>query len=224
MPSPSLVRLLASREAKTLVEMGERLHARNLLAGCDGNLSCRLASGHILITPTQLSKIFLRPANLVILSPEGIPLQGTPSSEVRLHLQVYSRSPEARAVFHAHPPAAVAWTLTHPTATELPGNLLPESILACGTIPVAPYARPGTPELAASIAPFLPSHRVILLARHGALCWGHSPEEAFYGMERVEHIATILRYAAAFGDAPPLSEEEVAALWECRKWIGEKTL
>lgn len=201
-----------------------RLHRRNLLAAADGNISLRLAGGRIAITPAGVNKYALGPEHMAFLQLDGSILSGTPSSERAMHLAVYRRCPEARAVVHAHPPTAIAWTLARPDLSELPSDALPEVILAAGRIPVAPYARPGTEAMGSVLDAFLPAHRLLLLARHGALAWGESLEEAVNGIERVEHAALILKTALELGGAKPLPEDERRALQALRAKNGPKLL
>lgn len=141
-----------------------------------------------------------------------------------MHLEVYKRCPEARAVVHAHPPTAIAWSVARPELRELPANCLSEVILAAGSIPFVPYARPGTKGMGDVLQPFLPERRVMILSRHGALSWGEDLEEAYNGMERLEHSAQILKNAADLGVLTELPAEEVAVLKEMRKKMGPKSL
>ncbi len=201
-----------------------RLHGRNLLAAADGNISLRLGHGRIAITPAGMNKYHLRPEHMALVQLDGQIESGAPSSERAMHLAVYRRCPEARVVVHAHPPTAIAWTLAHPELLELPSDALPEVILAAGSIPVVPYARPGTEAMGTALEPFLPAHRLLLLARHGALAWGESLEEAVNGIERVEHAALILKAALELGGAKPLPEEERLALHALRTKNGPKLL
>jgi len=205
-------------------EACRRLHRRNLLAAADGNISLRLPDGRLAMTPTGVNKFDLRPEDMAFLRLDGSVLSGAPSSERAMHLAVYRRCPEARAVVHAHPPTAIAWTLAHPEVGELPSDALPEVILAAGRIPVVPYARPGTEAMGSALEAFLPSHRLLLLARHGALAWGESLQEAVNGLERVEHVALILKSAFELGGAKPLPEEERQALHALRAKNGPKLL
>jgi L-fuculose-phosphate aldolase len=211
-------------ELQAVCDACRRLHTRNLLAAADGNISLRLPSGRIAMTPTGVNKYQLRPEHMAFLQLDGTVVSGTPSSERAMHLAVYRRCPEARAVVHAHPPTAIAWTLAHPELTELPSDALPEVILAAGRIPLVPYARPGTEAMGTELEPFLPAHRLLLLSRHGALAWGESLEEAVNGIERVEHAALILKTALELGGAQSLPEDERLALHALRVRNGPKLL
>jgi L-fuculose-phosphate aldolase len=113
-----------------------------------------------------------------------------PSSEYGLHLQCYKQRPDVGAVIHAHSPCATAFALAN---KPIDGSLLVELTLTIGDVPVAPFARAGTAEVAESIAPFLAEHDVILLQNHGAVAVGRDLQEAFNRMETLELCAkTIL--------------------------------
>ncbi|NCN95876.1 MAG: class II aldolase/adducin family protein, partial [Bdellovibrionales bacterium] len=151
-----------------ICQAGFRLYSKNYLASCDGNLSFRISDDRILITPSGVSKGYLRPEDLAVVDLSGRVLEGQPSSEVKMHLAVYRKCPKAKAVVHAHPPHAIAWTVGRPELKALPSECLSEVILATGEIPIVPYARPGTEEMGSHMDPFLPSRRALILSRHGA--------------------------------------------------------
>ena len=140
-----------------------------------------------------------------------------------MHLCVYQNCPLAQAVVHAHPPTAIALTMAFPDWQELPNDCLSELVLALGRLPIAPFARPGTQAMGEVLKPFLPDHRAILLARHGAIAWGESLEEALWGIERLEHTAKILHQALQLGPLTKLPAEEMAALQKLREKIGPRT-
>ena len=200
------------------------LHARGLLAAADGNVSVRLPDDTVLLTPAGVNKARLPPGSLARVALDGRILEGRPSTERAMHLAVYRASADARVVVHAHPPTAIAWTLARPGLTELPTDTLPELLLAAGRVPIVPYARPGTEEMGTVLLPFLPSHRLLLLSRHGALAWGESMEEAVNGIERVEHGALILKAAEELGGSTPLPPLELEALRALRTRIGPRLL
>ncbi len=209
---------------KLMVETGRRLHARNLLAAADGNISCRLPFNRIAITPTGVSKVSLRVEDMAFMQLNGLVIKGKPSSERLMHLAVYKACPDAACVVHAHPPTAIAWSLARPELEYLPDEALPEVILAAGRIPIVPYARPGTAAMGDGLARYLPQHRLLILARHGALCWGETIEDAYNGIERLEHVCQILKSAVELGGLKSLPSEEVAVLRELRTQHGPRIL
>jgi L-fuculose-phosphate aldolase len=209
---------------KAIVEVCQRLHARNLLAAADGNISYRLPFNRIAITPAGVNKAKLRVEDMAFMQLNGIALKGKPSSERLMHLAVYHACPEALCVVHAHPPTAIAWSLAQPNLAFLPDESLPEVILAAGRIPIVPYARPGTAAMGEVLTRFLPLYRLMILARHGALCWGETIEDAYNGIERLEHVCQILKSAVELGGLHPMPEEELAALRGLRAQHGPRIL
>jgi len=209
---------------QSILESGRRLYARNMLAAADGNISFRVSAAEILITPSGLSKAHISPEQIARINLEGRILEGTPSGERDMHLAIYRLCPKAKAVVHAHPPHAVAWSIARPHLAELPNDSLSEIILGAGRIPIVPYARPTTMMMGQYLEPYLPHSRAMILARHGAVCWGESLDEAMNGMERLEHSAQMLWLAESLGGAKPLPAEEIEVLKTMRAQFGEKLL
>lgn len=209
---------------QALITAGQALHQRGLLAAGDGNLSYRINDQEILITPRGRNKSRLRADEIAVISLDNHIVKGTPSSERQMHLAIYQAVPEARAVVHAHPPSAIAWSLARPDWQELPTESLPEVILAAGRIPIVPYARPGTAAMGEVLRPFLPACRLLVLARHGAVCWGESLEEAADGIERLEQLCQILKLAEELGGARPLPLAEIEALKALRSEMGPRLI
>ena len=213
--------LKAQRIASDIVEICERLHRRNMLAAADGNISYRISDDEILITPSGISKAFMNSEQIAVINLKGEVLVGKPSTEKLMHLEIFKSTPKARAIIHAHPPTAIAWSIAEPLLTKLPSDCLSEVILATGDIPFVPYARPGTDQMGIVLKAFLPQHRALILRNHGALAWGEDLDEAYRGMERIEHSAQILALAKQIGGLHPLPKEEIEYLYELRKKIGD---
>jgi L-fuculose-phosphate aldolase len=212
------------KTSQEIIEVCKRLHHQNFLAAADGNISCRLDTNHIAITPSGVPKAFIEAHDIAIMRLDGSVVQGKPSSEKLMHLAIYQQCAAARCVIHAHPPTAIAWSIAHPQLKELPANCMSELILAVGRVPFVSYARPGSQAMGDVLQAYLPTHRVMILSRHGGLAWGESLTEAMNGMERLEHTAQILMYAVQLGGLTFLPDQEVEALYEMRRQIGERIL
>lgn len=210
--------------SEQIVAIAQRLHARNMLAAADGNISFRLSDNEILITPSGIAKAFMKPQEMAVITLDNKILVGKPSGERLMHLEIYKNCPKAKAVIHAHPPTAIAWSIARPDLKELPADSLSEVILATGRIPFVPYARPGTLDMGTHLTSFLPKHRALILSRHGAVAWGEDLDEAYRGMERIEHSALILAKAVQLGGLTSLPADEVAVLHQMREELGERLL
>jgi len=202
--------------AEEIVAVCCRLYDRGLIAGQDGNVSVRLQSGHILVTPSGLSKVDVTPEALVELTGEGKQVtEGLgASSEVGMHLRIYRDRPDVRAIVHAHPPVATAFGVA---GRDFMDAVLPEVIFHLGRVPLVPFALPGTPALGDAMAPYLARHDAFLLASHGATTVGPTLRLAHQRMESLEHAARILHAASQIGSVTPLRAEDIAALREARE-------
>ena len=94
-----------------IVRFGRMLHQRGYVAATDGNLSVRLDHETILSTPTSMSKGMLEPEDLVVVDMRGKRVTGrrNVSSEIGMHLLIYSLRPDAHGIVHAHPPTATGY-------------------------------------------------------------------------------------------------------------------
>jgi L-fuculose-phosphate aldolase len=202
-----------------IVEVGRRLYARGYVASNDGNISVRLDAARILTTPKSVSKGFMTPEMMCVVDPDGAKLAGDrePSSELKMHLEVYRQRPDVQAVVHAHPPLATAFAVA---GIPLDRAVLAEVITTLGSIPIAEYATPSTHELPAAVRHYIRAHDGLLLANHGALTVGHELFAAYYKMETIEHFAKISLVARLLGGERLLSQEEVRRLQGLRGMYG----
>src|SRR6478609_8349434 len=180
-----------------IVEVGRRLWERGYVASNDGNISVRLDDQRLITTPKSVSKGFMTPDMMVITDLEGRKIAGErdPSSELKMHLEVYRNRPDARAVVHAHPPTATGF-------------------------PIAEYATPSTEELPAAVRKYVKAHDGLLLANHGALALAGDVMSAYYRMETIEHFAKISLVARTLGREQLLSRDEVERLQGLRGMYG----
>lgn len=210
-------------EAKRLiVEAGKRMYDKNYCAANDGNISCRTEDGGLWVTPSGISKGFITEDILVKTDMQGNILENPGerriSSEVKLHLKVYQHREDAGAVVHAHPPAATAFACARKAMTR---PVVSEAVLNLGEVPCAPFAVPGSDELAESVVPYLHGYAAVLMANHGAVTWGSSMTQAYYRLETLEYYANMLiRVGELPQPAVDLSEEDMAAISALREKFG----
>jgi L-fuculose-phosphate aldolase len=188
-----------------------RIYEKGLVAATDGNVSVRLDDRRILVTPSGLSKGDVTEQNVILCDRAGKKIAGEldPSSEIRLHLAVYDERSDVRAVVHAHPPVATAFTIAGVTLAEM---VIPEVVVTLGTIPTAEYATPASAEGPLVIRKYIHNYDALLLDRHGTLTVGKTPWEAYFKLEKVEHAALIQFLARQMGNVRRLSPDELKRL------------
>jgi L-fuculose-phosphate aldolase len=208
-----------SQARADIVECGRRLWVRGYVASNDGNISVRLDESRLMTTPKNVSKGFMTPDMMVITDMDGRKLAGDrdPSSELKMHLEVYRQRPDARAVVHAHPPTATGFAVA---GIPLDRAVLAEVITTLGSIPIAEYATPSTEELPAAVRKYIKAHDGLLLANHGALAIAGDVYLAYYRMETIEHFARISLVARQLGREHLLSRGEVDRLQGLRGMYG----
>ena len=197
--------ILSAREA--IVAMGKELIERKLVAGSWGNISVKITDGVYAVTPSGRGYANQKPEDIVIVDDACKTLDGelTPSSESKLHTAIYSACPEAKAIIHTHSIYASALA-----AMRKPVPAIIEDIVQIigGRVECAEYALPGTQELADNAVKAMNGRKGVLLANHGAVCWGKDLADALMVCEILEKAAQIAIICQSCGGAVELSNED----------------
>jgi L-fuculose-phosphate aldolase len=202
----------SERQAREqIVRFGKMLHDRNYVAATDGNLSVRLDQRRILATPTAMSKGGLRTSDMVIVDLDGHLVAGRHqvSSEIAMHLLIYKLRPDVKGIVHAHPPTATGFAAA---GMALDQPLVCEVVIGLGSIPLAQYGTPGTPELCETLKPLIAKYDAILMSNHGVVTYADTLEHAHMKMETVEHFAQIALVTHLLGRQQPLKDEALQKL------------
>jgi L-fuculose-phosphate aldolase len=195
-------------EREQVAAAARKLAADGLVLGTAGNVSARQGE-RVAITPTGAKLAELESADICVIDAGGAQLAGSlaPTSEIDLHLGVYSRY-EAGAVVHTHAPMASALACV---IDELP-CVHYQMLLLGGTVRVAPYETFGTPELAAGVLEALEGRTAALMANHGAVTHAPDVEGAVDAALLLEWACTLYWRASAIGEPRALDEEARAAV------------
>jgi ribulose-5-phosphate 4-epimerase/fuculose-1-phosphate aldolase len=177
----------------SLVRWGKSLFDRGLTPGSSGNLSVRLADGW-LFTPTNSCLGFLDADRLSRLDADGRHIGGdAPTKELPLHFAFYESRPTARAVVHLHSTHATALScLADVDPDDAIPPITPYVVMRVGRVPVVPYTRPGSADVAPLIRARAPDHPAILLGNHGPVVAGTTLESAVFAMEELEETARLV--------------------------------
>ena len=194
-----------------ICEVCRLLYDRGYVVSNDGNVSVRVASDRVLITPSGVGKGRMEPDMLVLCDLEGNILDGDryPSSESKMHLMVYRERSDVMSVVHAHPPLSTAFAICRRPLKE---RYLAEMVVGLGEIPVTEFAMLSTEEVPNSVRPFVHDHNAVLLANHGALAWGPTLLSAFDRLETVEQTAKVFYYVERIGGGVEITQEQADTL------------
>lgn len=189
-----------------LLDTARSVNRRGLSQGTTGNLSVRLADG-FLITPSALPYETCRVEDMVRMGLDGeVRGQLKPSTEWRLHRDVYANRPEAGAILHAHPP----WCTTLACLErEIPAFHYMVAMAGGDNIRCAPYAIFGSQELSDSVLPALRERTACLLAHHGMVCFAATLDRVLaLGLE-IESLAGIYVRTLQIGEPKLLGQNEM---------------
>ncbi|KUK36437.1 MAG: L-fuculose phosphate aldolase FucA, partial [Thermacetogenium phaeum] len=200
------------KAAAEIVAVGRQLVSKGLVSGTWGNISARLPeTDTFLITPSGVPYENLGPQDLVLLDLEGKVKEGAlrPSTETPLHIAIYKKRPDVLGIVHTHSPYASVLAVNR---RELPPVLEELAQLLGGTVRVAPYAPPGSRELAEGAVAALEGRSAVILANHGMVGVGRSLKEALLICQVVEKGAQVFLLAQLSGKPHVLSERDVGLL------------
>ncbi len=185
-----------------------RLYKQGLTTTSGGNISLRISDEIIVITPSATDKGRMRWKEVGILDMQGNNLTPSlkPSIESEMHLAIYRRRPEVKAIVHAHPVCASAFTAIK---IRINTNLTAEARAILGKPLMVPYALMGTAELAARVAEKTSASDILLLENHGILTTGSSLLQAFDRIEVLENAAKMTLIAELTRKKSPLTKERI---------------
>ncbi|MEG1847073.1 MAG: class II aldolase/adducin family protein [Lachnospiraceae bacterium] len=206
---------------KEICEIGRRIYDKGMVAANDGNISVKISENEFLCTPTGVSKGFMTPDYICKVDKTGKVLQANgqfkPSSEIKMHMRVYSERADVQSVVHAHPMYATGFAIA---GIPLDQPIMPEAVIGLGEVPIAPYGTPSTMEIPDAVSKYLQNYDAVLLENHGALTYSDSLLGAYHKMESVEFYAQLLFIAKQLGGAQELPDSEVKKLCSMRENYG----
>ena len=193
--------------AENVARTARRLAAEGMLIGTAGNVSVR-DDDHVFVTATGVTLADCSADDIVKVTLDGEIRSGrmVPTSELSLHLGVYARAHDVRAVVHTHAPFATALACVAGLDT-LP-VLHYQQLALGGEVRVAPFAPFGSPQLAEFVDVALADRRAALMANHGSVTVGTDLEDAFDKAVLLEWLAGLYLHARSIGPVRPLTPQQ----------------
>lgn len=202
--------MIIDHQIQQFLSYAHRIGEAGLTVCSSGNLSVRHGD-EVLVSGTGSWVPSLTADRIAICRfSDGVSLNGVkPSMESVFHLGVMRERPEVKCVLHFQSPYATAIACRKELPTDL--NFTAEVPIHVGReIPMIPYFRPGSPELAAHVIEAMKDHNSIILRKHGQVVCGESFNQAF---ERAMFLEMACRIAILNGaNVDPLTDSEIADL------------
>jgi L-fuculose-phosphate aldolase len=199
------------KERKEVARFMRRLYRQGLTTTSGGNLSLKVSDKIIVITPSATDKGRMKWKEVGIMTTEGKNLtpELKPSMEHGMHLSIYGKRKDIRAIVHAHPLFASAFTAMK---CKIDTNLTAEARAVCGEPCFVPYALMGTTELATIASAAIEKNDILLLENHGIITAGSSLLQAFDRLEVLENAARMTTIVELMGKKKPLSKSRAMEL------------
>ncbi len=199
-----------------LIEYGKLMGRKNFTPGTSGNMSFRVDDNHMLITASGSANGYLEQDEIVLTDFDGNPVEGetkNPSSEKLMHIAIYKKRPDLKAILHVHSPYLSSFAAT---GIALDKPIMAENTFYFGKIPMADYALPSSVELAENTAKFFDKYNAVLMANHGFVVASDNIKDAYLKLELAESYAQIVLNTYLLGGAQELTKEQENAILALR--------
>ncbi len=209
----------ATARRQSVIDTCLTMNSSGLNQGTSGNVS-RRDGDEILLTPSGIPYETLEPGHIVPMDLDGGytgDLQ--PSSEWRMHLDIYRARPEAQAVVHTHSAYATALSCLR---ADIPAFHYMVAVAGGDTLRCANYATFGTAALSEAMLVALTDRRACLLANHGMICFGPSLQKALWLAGEIETLSRQYVLAHQVGTPTILSKQEMSEVHQRFETYGSQ--
>ena len=209
---------------RQIIKAGMSLDRYGLIALSGGNVSVRMPSGEILVTPSGMIYEDLVEDDILVMDLQGKIIEGTrkPSSDTEAILYIFREMPEVTAVIHTHQPYATAIGLVQ---DEFEVNLTTLANATAGPVRVSPYSSAGSIDMGIDTVKYIGDSLAIIMAHHGVMTIGKDKglKQALYAAVYLEEAAKCYLAARACGETKKMTPEQIAQSIEVFKYYGQGT-
>ncbi len=188
-----------SKMKRDVLRIAKKAFNEGMMAGTSGNMSvfCR-EQGTMVITPSSYDYRIMEEKDIVVIDLEGHVIEGwlKPSSEWKMHAEIYRHVDHLSAVVHTHSPYATSFAVLH---KEIPVILIEMIPFLKGSLEVSPYAVQGSAEVGLNAVPILKRKNACLMANHGVAAVGEDLDKAYLASVYAEDTAKIYHMALSVG-------------------------
>jgi len=203
-----------------LLESCRALKHTQLSHGRSGNVSARAAGGRFLISPSGMDYETIQPENLSVMDLTGRWFGGCrPSSEWRMHRDIFKARTDVGAIVHTHSIYATALACT---GRGIPAFHYMVAMAGGADVRCAPYHAFGSQELADAALAALHGRKACLLANHGVIATGPDLLAAFSLAAEVENLARQYCVALTLGQVRILDEAQMSVVLEKFRTYGRQ--
>ena len=171
---------------KELVKTTKYLNNKNINRGSSGNLSYRTTNG-FMITSSSIPNDKLNEKSCVQMAFDGTYKNKLkPSTEWRIHRDIYLKREDIFAIIHAHPTFSTAIACMN---IDIPSFHYMIAVAGGDNVRCARYATFGTEQLSKNVIKALDNRNACLMANHGLIVGEKNLQFALKLTEEVENLS-----------------------------------
>ncbi|MDJ0631321.1 MAG: class II aldolase/adducin family protein [Rhodobacter sp.] len=210
----------AERQARqAVIDTCLQMNALGINQGTSGNVSCRYGDG-LLITPSGVAYDALTPEIIVAMDLDGgYAGDWLPSSEWRMHLDLYRARSDAGAVVHTHSVYATALSCLR---KDVPAFHYMIGVTGGASLRCSDYATFGTQALSDAMLTALRDRTACLLGNHGMIGFGPTLAKALWLAVEVETLCKQYHIACQAGAPAVLDDAEMEVVLARFKTYGKQ--
>jgi ribulose-5-phosphate 4-epimerase/fuculose-1-phosphate aldolase len=204
--------MITHEQMERFIEAAHRVGKERLQLCSSGNLSWRAEDNLALVSGTGSWLPRITKENVAVCDiSTGMHIDGPkPSMESLFHLGILRQRKDMNVVLHFQSEFATVISCMENKPKNF--NIVAEVPCHCGKeIPIIPYYRPGSKELAEAVVAALADHDCVLMSKHGQAVCGKDFDDAFQKAIFFELACSII-VRAGEGNYMTLTENEIRDL------------
>ena len=204
---------------KQVIETCLAMNEEGINQGTSGNVSVRTDEG-FLITASGIPYKKMKSHHVVEMDLDG-GYRGDylPSTEWRMHLDIFKNRPEAKAIVHTHSTYATALACLR---KDVPAFHYMIGVSGGSTLRCSDYAEFGPAELSVAMLKAMEGRTGCLLANHGQICFGPNLEKALWLAGEIESNCHQYWAALLAGKPVVLDDSQMASVLKRFKSYGKQ--
>lgn len=205
-----------------IIKGGMKLDRYGLISLAGGNLSLRMPTGEILVTPSGMIYEDMVADDVIVMDLQGNRIEGErkSSSDTAAILYIFNHRPDVNAIIHTHQPYATAISLLE-GMTEYRADQTTLGNACGGNVPIAPYSSAGSEDMGRDTVQYLGEGHAVILAHHGVMTTGDSLKQALNAAVYLEECAKGYLAARAVGPLRHLTDAQIRQTVEVYKFVGQ---
>lgn len=205
---------------KKIISVCRRMNEMGINQGTSGNVSARSDNG-FLITASGVSYDIMDVEHIVEMDLEGGYYgKYLPSTEWRMHMDIFKARPEAGAIVHTHSIYATALAALR---KDIPAFHYMIGVTGGASLRVSDYAEFGTQALSDTMLAALKDRTACLLANHGQIAFGPNLDKALWLAGEIETLCHQYWSACLAGKPVILSDAQMKTVLARFKTYGKQT-